>query len=121
ADAPVSTALEQDLRAVVTRKHLVLWLDAAAHYTTFVDHLIARRTAGALPYEVKAFRGSHLELILALEHAASGVNKPSLVVHLPHFNEDTVAQSPMLEFYGDGHCYRKALPTLVKEAAAGIA
>ena len=121
ADAPVSTALEQDLRAVVTRKHLVLWLDAAGHYTPFVDHLIAQRTAGALPYEVKAFRGSHLELMLALEHAASGVNEPALVVHLPRFNEDTVAQSPMLELYRAGHCYRKALPTLVKDAAAGIA
>lgn len=118
---PVSAALEQDLRAAVTRYGLVVWLDADAHYTPFVDHLVAQRSAGTLPYDVKAFRGSHLELMLALETAASGVTTPALVVHMPRFNEDSIKLTPLLELYRAGFRYRKALPTLVKDAAAGIA
>ena len=49
----------------------------------------------------------------------AGVEKAPLVVHLPGFNEETVPQTPLLELYEAGVRYRKALSTLVMEAAAG--
>ena len=59
------------------------------------------------------------ELLLALEPEASGSEKTPLVVHLPGFNTDSVRSTPLLELYEGGFCYRKALATLVAEAAVG--
>ena len=116
---PVSATLESDLRSWVRRQGIVVWLDLDGHYTGFVDRLAQAREAGDLPYEVRAFRGSHLSLMLALEGTAGGVEKVPLVVHLPGFNEEAVKQTPLLELYAAGARYRKALDTLVTEAAAG--
>ncbi len=117
---PVSAALETDLRSCVRRQGIVLWLDADDHYSTFVDRLIQLRKADKLPYAVHAFRGSHLELMLDLETLAGGVDRTQLVIHLPGFNELAVRTTPpLLELYDAGVRYRKALATLVTEAAAG--
>ena len=116
---PVSAALEADLRTWVRRQGLVLWLDIDNHYSGFIDRLARLRSEGSLPYEVQSFRGSHLELMLALEPLCAGVEKAPLVVHLPGFNEETVPQTPLLELYEAGVRYRKSLSTLVTEAAAG--
>jgi hypothetical protein len=119
---PVSAVLEEDLRAAISRGGLVVWLDADDHYSGFVDRLIARRAAGDLPhFDVKAYRGSHLELMLALEDSSGGVDKPARVVHMPGFNAETILRTPMLEVYLAGSRYQKALGTLITEAAAGIA
>jgi hypothetical protein len=116
---PVSASLEADLRYVVRRQGVVVWLDQAGNYTEFVVRLQALAETGALPYAVHAFRGSHLALMVALDGVAAGAQKAPLVVHLPGFTEETVHQSPMLELYAAGVRYRKALDTLVTEAAAG--
>lgn len=118
---PVSATLEADLRGWVRRHGIVLWLDLDAHYTDFVDRLATLRAAGSLPYDVRAFRGSHLELMLALEGLEGGVEKTPLVVHLPGFNEESVRQTPLFEFYAAGARFRKALSTLLTEAASGKA
>jgi hypothetical protein len=118
---PVSAVLEDDLRAAVSRGGLVVWLDADDNYSPFVDRLIARRAAGGLPYDLKAYRGSHLELMLALEDAAGGVDKPARVVHMPGFNSESIKGTPMLELYLAGSRYQRALDTVIAEAAAGIA
>jgi hypothetical protein len=57
--------------------------------------------------------------MLSLEGLAGGTEKTPLVVHLPGFNEDSVRATPVLEVYAAGVRYRKALDTLVAEAAAG--
>jgi hypothetical protein len=116
---PVSAALEADLRAWVQRRGIVIWLDLDDHYTAFVGRLAAAREAGGLPYDVRAFRGSYLALMMALEGVAAGADKSPLVIHLPHFKEETVPQTPLFELYEAGVRYRKALDTLVTEAAAG--
>jgi hypothetical protein len=116
---PVSASLEADLRSWVRRQGVVVWLDQAGHYGGFVDRLQALCDAGALPYEVHAFRGSHLALMMALDGVAAGTEKVPLVIHLPGFTEETVRQTPLFELYAAGVRYRKALDTLVTEAAAG--
>lgn len=116
---PVSACLEADLRAWVRRQGVVVWLDHAGHYNEFVDRLEALYESGSLPYEVHAFRGSHLSLMLALDGVAAGTEKVPLVVHLPGFTEETVRSTPLFELYAAGARYRKALDTLVTEAAAG--
>ncbi|MTD57407.1 BREX-6 system phosphatase PglZ [Amycolatopsis pithecellobii] len=117
-DGPVSATLEKDLRSWVRKQGLVMWLDQAGQYSEFVDRLQALRSAGALPYEVHAFRGSHLALMLALDGVAAGTEKPPLVVHLPGFTEETVRRTPLFELYAAGTRYRKALHTLITDAAA---
>ena len=117
AVGPVSGALERELSTQVTRHDIVVWLDGDGAYRGFVDALSAESTEPG--YRVVAYRGSFLELMLALEGAAAGVDRPRVVVHLPGFNEDTVKETPLLELYKAGVRFRKALPTLVEEAAAG--
>lgn len=116
---PVSTALERELRARVRAHGVVIWLDQAGHYSDFVDRLMDVRTNGTLPYEVYAFRGSHLALMMELDGVAAGTEKIPVVIHLPGFTEETVRATPLLELYESGIRYRKALDTLVTEVAAG--
>lgn len=116
----VSAALEAELRTTVRRQGIVCWLDPHGHYTGFVDRLIAARESGELPYDVRAFRGSHLELMASLEGLASAADKVPLLIHLPGFTEESVRQTPLYELYAAGVRYRKALDTLITEAAAGL-
>jgi hypothetical protein len=116
---PVSTLLESQVREVIRKHGIVVWLDADDHYSAFVDELLARSRAAALPYAVHAYRGSFLELLLALEFQATGVEKTPLLIHAPGFNEDLIRQTPLLELYSAGVRFRKALETLVSEAAIG--
>ena len=109
---PVSRALESDLREWVRKHGIVVWLDLDHHYSGFVDRLARRSERGELPYAVRAYRGSHLALMLALDGLAAGTEKTPLVVHLPGFNEESVRATPALEGYAAGVRYRKALDTL---------
>ena len=117
---PVSEVLEAGLRTWVRRHGLVIWLDAENAYTAFVDRLMAQ-PAAERGYEVRAFRGSYLDLMLSLESLAGGVEKVPLVVHLPGFNDVSVKQTPLLELSESSKRYQKALDTLISEAAAGRA
>ncbi|HUE96783.1 MAG TPA: BREX-6 system phosphatase PglZ, partial [Longimicrobiaceae bacterium] len=116
---PVSAALEAELRNRVRQRGIVVWLDLDGHYTGFAGRLAAVQAAGRLPYRVDAFRGSFLELKLKLEQSVSGREMPRLVVHLPGFNEESVRSTPLLELYLAGARFRKALATLVTDAASG--
>jgi hypothetical protein len=116
---PVSEFLEAELRAFVRRHGLVIWLDADRHYTRFVEQLAVARAGGALPYEVRGYRGSHLALMLALEGVAATADPVPLVLHLPGFNDETVRETPVLELHAAGTRYRRSLTTLVADAAAG--
>lgn len=116
---PVSSVLEADVRSWVRRSGIAVWLDPGGHYTAFVDRLVELRREGQLSYEVRAFRGSHLALMLELEGVATGTEKTSLLLHMPGFTEETVTATPMLELYEAGARYRKSLDTLVTDAAAG--
>ena len=80
AFGPVSAFLEADLRRFIQRNGIALWLDAENQYSAFVDRLAALRARGELPYEVRAFRGSHVELMFDLETIASGVDRGQLLV-----------------------------------------
>jgi hypothetical protein len=116
---PVSSFLEEALRKEVLQQGIVVWLDVHDHYTGFVDGLIAARAAGQLPYAVHAYRGSHLALLLELEEVAGGLERTPLLLHLPGFDEDSVRRTPLLELYAAGRRFRKALDTLITDAAAG--
>jgi hypothetical protein len=115
---PVSKTLEADVREWVRKHGIVVWLDLDNHYCGFIDRLMLLRKQGELPYEVRAYRGSYLELLLALEPLESGTGKTPLVIHLPGFNEDSVRSTPLLELYSAGVRYRKALETSAKRPTA---
>jgi len=113
----VSQALESEVRRLIQQKGIVIWLDSGNVYTDFVDSLIGLHEAGDLPYAVKAFRGSHLQLMFDLQMISSGSNRHPLLIHMPGFNNDSVKQTPILELCLAGHRFQKALPTLIIEAA----
>ncbi len=92
---PVSKTLEADLREWVRKHGILVLLDLDNHYSGFVDRLILLRAQGELSYEVRAYRGSYLELLLSLESLAAGTEKTPLVIHLPGFNEDSVRSTPL--------------------------
>jgi hypothetical protein len=115
----VSKSLESEIRALILRKEIVVWLDASGAFTNFVDSLMELHLAGDLPYAVKAFRGSHLQLIFDLQLLSSGSSRHPLLVHMPGYNNDSIRQTPMLELYLAGTRFEKRLSTLVTDSATG--
>jgi hypothetical protein len=118
---PISDHLAALVRERVRQRGIVVWLDLDGHYTGFVDRLAAERAAGRLDYEVHAFRGSFLDLMLALEHVSDGVDPTRALIHLPGFTEESVKRTPLFELYAAGVRFRKRLRTLLEEAAGGRA
>ncbi|MBI1948542.1 MAG: BREX-6 system phosphatase PglZ [Deltaproteobacteria bacterium] len=114
---PVSAKLEAELREEVRRNGIVFFLDKEGAYTGLIDRIAA--TSEAVPYPVCTFRGSFLELMLALEHHAAGVDATPLLVHLPGFTEETVKTSPLYELRAAGVSFKRSLDTLITTAAAG--
>jgi hypothetical protein len=111
---PVSAKLCEFLESDIERRKIVVWLDPKAHYTPFVDAL---REAGGWVAPVLGHRGSYLELMVELEHHAGSTDMSPVLIHLP--GEIDVKKTPMLEIYKAGKEFRKALDTLVREAAVG--
>lgn len=116
---PVSKALEHEITNEVRRQGIVVWLDRDQSYTSFTDDLAARHARGEFPYPVVGFRGSFLELLFQLEPFGSNLEKSLVLVHMPSFNEETIRATPALELYEMGVRFRKALDTLIREAATG--
>lgn len=125
---PVSTALIAELRDEARQHGVLVWLDKDGAYTGLVDSLIGSQggenySAGSatFPYPLFAYRGSFLELILNLDGHQEGVAVQPLVLHLPGFNEEDIASTPVYELYCSGRRHRIALPTLIRQAAHGKA
>lgn len=118
---PVSQALESDLREQARQHGILVWLDKEGTYTAFADALGERATSGEFAIPVRRFRGSYLELMLALEGVADGITKTPLIVHVPGHTEESIAQTPLFEIYSAGRRYRRALATAVREVALGLA
>jgi len=114
---PVSAAAVAGLREEARKHGVLVWLDKDGTYTSLVEALAAG--AGDFPFPLFAYRGSFLELMLALDGHEDGVTMQPLVLHMPGFNEEEVARTPAYELYRSGRRYRLALPTLVRSAAEG--
>jgi hypothetical protein len=115
----IASALEQELLKELRRHGIVVWLDAGGSFGPFVDGLRERHGQGDFPVPVAAFRGSFLELMVALEPYEAGLDPSPLLVHMPGFTEETIRTTPVLELYRAGVRFRKAPDTLVREVAAG--
>ena len=116
---PVSASLTAELRELARQRGIVVWLDKEGSYTAFADALVA--SGGAAPVPMRAFRGSYLETMLALEDLQDGVSMTPLVVHVPGHTEDSIAETPLFELYRAGQRHRRSLVSLVREAAHGRA
>jgi hypothetical protein len=111
---PVSAKLCESLATDIERRKVVTLIDTKRHYTALVDAL---READDWVAPVLAHRGSYLELMIELERHAGGVEPSRVLVHLP--GEIEITRTPMLEIAKAGKTVRKALDTLVREAAVG--
>jgi hypothetical protein len=117
---PVSAHIAAEVREFVRRHGIVVWLDGDGTYRDLSERLHTARQEGALAYEVRLLRGSYLELMLQLGSVAKGAEKVPLLLHMPGHTEESVRTTPLLELYEAGTRFRKALPTAVSEAAAGL-
>ncbi len=88
-------------------------------YTLYVDQLVERYAKGEFFAPVVAFRGSYLAMLLTLEPYGNGLDREPLLIHMPGHTEETIRQTPILELYRAGYRYRRALDTLIREAATG--
>lgn len=125
---PVSSALIAELRDEARQHGVLVWLDKDSAYTELIDTLVncqaeEQSCSGSanFPYPLFAYRGSFLELILDLDGHQEGVAAQPLVLHLPGFNEEDIASTPIYELYCSGRRHRIALPTLIRNAAHGKA
>jgi hypothetical protein len=116
---PITTLLEAELKRELRQRHLVIWLDKDGHYSRYVDHLVERHAKGDFLAPVVPFRGSYLEMLLALEDYGNGQTPDLLLIHMPGHTEDSIRKTPILELYRAGYRYRRALETLIREAATG--
>ncbi len=114
-----SARLAQELTKKVRDRGLVLWVDAERQYDAFVDALGQKQLG--FDYPVVAFRGSYLELMLALEPFGNGLYPEKALVHLSGLNKESVKETPVYELYKAGTVFEKGLGTLVREAAVGSA
>ncbi len=114
-----SARLAQELTKKVRDRGLVLWVDAERQYEAFVAAL-GQKDFG-FEYPVIPFRGSYLELMLALEPFGNGLYPEKALVHLSGLNKESVKETPVYELYKAGTVFEKGLGTLVREAAVGSA
>ena len=115
----IASALEQELLGELRRRGIVVWLDSASAYAPFVDGLLARFRSGDFQFPVLPFRGSFLELVLALEPYGSGLDNAPLLLHMPGFTRESIRKTPVLELYEPGLPFMKAPETLIREVARG--
>ena len=111
----IKRKLEQDLRS----KGLLIWLDKNNEFTALVDRWIEQKKEGLFHYDIFAFRGSFLELMVQSKHVLSAKDMPKCVIHMPGFNQDDIRETPLLESYKSGSRWRVSLETMTKEAAQG--
>lgn len=116
---PITTTLEAEISRELRQQHLVIWLDKDSHYTTYVDKLAQRHAQGDFFAPVIPFRGSYLEMMLALENHGNKATPDLLLIHMPGHTLQSIRNTPILEMYRAGTQYRKALDTLVRDAATG--
>ncbi len=116
---PIISVLEEDVKQELRQKGIVIWLDKDAHYKGYVDELVKRYERGEFPFPVVPFRDSYLEMLLALEPYGNGKYPDRLLLHMPGHTEESIRKSPILELYHAGARYRRALDTLIWEAATG--
>lgn len=118
AALPVSAVLEQEVLSHAFRRGLTLWLDRDGHYNSLADRLVARYRSRDLGIPVVAFRGSWLEMMLAMENLGGRHTNDALLVHLPGHTEDSLEETPALELWAAGEPFRRSLDKLVRDAAA---
>jgi hypothetical protein len=111
----IKKKLEQDLRS----KGLLIWLDKENEFTALVDGWIEQKKEGLFHYDIFAFRGSFLELMVQSQNVLSTKDMPKCVIHMPGFNEQDIKDTPVLEAYKSGNRWRVSLETMVREAAQG--
>jgi hypothetical protein len=80
---------------------------------------MTQKKEGRFHYDIFAFRGSFLELMVQSKDVLSSRDMPKCVIHMPGFNEQEIKETPVLEAYKAGQRWRVSLETMIREAAQG--
>ncbi len=98
----ITSLLDDEITREIRRKRIVVWLDKRGDYTEYVDSLEKRFERKEFPFPVVSFRGSHLEIILALEGRGDDIDPESMLIHMPGCTEESIRKTPILEMYAAG-------------------
>lgn len=115
----ITSVFEEEIKEKLRKYGIVVWLNKDKNYSTYVDRLVERHACGEFFAPVVAFRGSYLEMLLALELYNNREDPDRLLIHMPGHTEESIRKTPILELYHAGYRYRKALDTLIREATTG--
>ena len=118
-DSPITATLEAELAEAARAPSVVVWLDRGEEYRQYAEGLAERHARGEFEAPVVAFQGSYLEMMLALEGCANGLEPEPLVLYMAGHDEEAIRRSPMLEMYRAGRRYERPLAELVRESAQG--
>src|SRR5499433_2271338 len=94
---PITAALEDEVTRILRQRGIVVWLDKDRSYTAYVDALAERHTRGEFFAPVVPFRGSYLDMMLALAPYSNGLDPEPLLIHMPGHTEESIRKTPMLE------------------------
>jgi hypothetical protein len=111
--------IRKKLETEIRTNGLIVWLDKKNEFSELTDEWIQKRKEGKFNYDIFAFRGSFLELVVQSREVLSGKESPRCVIHMPGFNEQEIKTTPLCEAYKAGKCWRISLETMVREAAQG--
>ncbi len=62
----ISSVIEEEIEEKLRKYGIVVWLDKDKHYSVYVDQIVERHARGDFFAPVVAFRGTYLEMLLAL-------------------------------------------------------
>ncbi len=114
---PVSEALLRELRTALREHGLVVWIDPQKAYSALVDTLVAEPSR--LHHPVVGFRGSWLTWMETLGERPEGRDLTPLLLHVPGLDEPRLRETPAFPLLQMGYRFERALPELVRDAAAG--
>lgn len=115
----VAEQLERELVQGIREQGILVFLDPEARAQPLVQRLQQRFVDGGFPYPVVEFDGSFLSALYALEPNLAK-ETVYLLLYAPGLDEATMRRSPLLEVLLAGRRYTRALPELVRLAAAPI-
>lgn len=115
----VAEQLERELVQGVREQGILVFLDGPGQAAPLIRRFQERFVEGTFPYPVAEFDGSFLAALYDLE---SKLAKETvyLLLYVPGVDEATLRRSPLLEVALAGRRYQRALPDLVRQAAAPV-
>jgi len=116
---PVGAVVEAEVLRWVQAPGIVVWLDREGVWRELVEGWVSRE-GGWSGGPVVVFRGSWLEVMMALAPRGNGLTAEPLLVYVPGFDGEMVRRTPVLELVRAGRVFERSLGSAVEAGAHGL-